>query len=453
MRLRDYQARTLRDVSALYAQGARSVLVASPTGSGKSLMGTVAMRNHLAANPERRGVVLVHRYELVEQWNRALQLHDVGIDRCAVLMAQTAAARGVTARATFAIFDEAHHYVADEWGEVRKAYADVQTLGLSATPERSDGLGLGIAFEHLVVAAQIRELVAAGVLVPCRVVGARDMLAGKRIAMDPVAAFLEYTPHGQAVVFAANVNASKEYQSAFLARGLAAVHVDGKTDAEQRAAMLAGFAAENVRVVCNVNVLTEGWDAPRADVCILARGCSSQGAFLQMVGRVLRAAPGKTGATLLDLAGVVNVLGPPDEDRVFSLEGRAIKRTACDEAICRQCGRLASACECGEAQDLKPPTVTGEDLVDWDTRYREVKEELSPSRTALALAGILRKAAESHKQGKTWKEDAVVYRFRAIFKRAPDAATMAMAHRVNALTDPDYEMVVKRAQEARRRAD
>ena len=456
MDLRPYQRRTLRDVSALYAQGAKSVLIASPTGSGKSLMCSVAARNHLAASPERRAVVSVHRYELVDQWLRTLR--TIGVEagplgssaRCTVAMVQSLVARKEAPRATFVILDEARHYCAAEWLEVRRAYADVMVLGADATPERQDGLGLGLIFDHLVVAAQIKELIAARVLVPCRVISARDMLDSRHIAQDPVAAFRKHTPHGQAVVFARNVPTSKDYQSAFVKAGVVAMHIDGKTDPDQRRAALAGFAEQSVRVVTNVQVLTEGWDSPGADTCILARGCASQGAFLQMVGRVLRAAPGKTGATLLDLAGVVNVLGPPDEDRVYSLEGRAIKRTACEEQICRQCGRLASACECGAAQDLGPPVVTGEDLVDWHERYRAAKDELQPSRTALALASILRRAADAYRRGKPWKQGAVEHRYRAIFKRPPDAATTAMANRVNALSDPEYAALLARSKETKR---
>jgi superfamily II DNA or RNA helicase len=116
-------------------------------------------------------------------------------------------------------------------------------------------------------------------------------------------------------------------------------------------------------VLSNVYVLTEGWDAPRAKVCLLARGCGAEGTYLQMVGRVLRR-HGDDRALVVDLAGVVREHGMPDEDRDFTLDG--IHRKGKDDrewlCQCRTCGAVVRgvargpACRCGAP--WPPPSAT-----------------------------------------------------------------------------------------------
>lgn len=92
----------------------------------------------------------------------------------------------------------------------------------------------------------------------------------------------------------------------------------------------------------------EGTDLPMAEVCILARGAGSAGIYIQMVGRVLRPHPGKRSALLLDGRGVSFLHGMPEDERVYSLEGRGIalagtrKCTVCQQPLegypCESCG-------------------------------------------------------------------------------------------------------------------
>jgi hypothetical protein len=91
-------------------------------------------------------------------------------------------------------------------------------------------------------------------------------------------------------------------------------------------------------VLINVFVLTEGFDAPATEVCIIARGCTHTGTYLQMVGRVLRPAPGKTAAILIDLAGVSWSHGLPTEDRAYSLDGKKPISSSGTLKVCPACG-------------------------------------------------------------------------------------------------------------------
>jgi DNA repair protein RadD len=367
VRLRDYQLRAIESARQCFREGKRSVLMVSPTGSGKTVIGAEIARLHYGKAGQV--VALAHRIELVKQTVAKLQLagiEDVGAiaadggfnERAKVVVCsvQTLLARpDARPQASLLMPDEAHHYVAHEWHRLLEAYRGVPVVGLTATPQRSDGTGLGEMFDALVEVATIPELVAAGHLVPIDVIGPPSRLAGAELA-DPAAAMAKHARGRKAVVFASSAAHGRA-----LAESLAADYIDGDTSAAERAETLAAFAASEAGVLVNVFVLTEGWDCPSVEVCVLARGCSSTGAFLQMVGRVGRPSPGKTRALLIDCKGAVHQHGLPGDARVYSLHGRPI---ATDKGLpalrqCPRCGavfRASPSCErCGYV--FPPPSL------------------------------------------------------------------------------------------------
>lgn len=384
---RDYQVRAIDGARRAIRSGKRAPLIVAPTGAGKTTIASLIVSGHLSkavvGGKAPRVVWLAHRRELVKQaaatlTRAGLVVGHEGLNANApvqVTSIQTVLARGELPEATLAVIDEAHHIVSTEWIKIPRAYLAHGTLlvGLSATPERADGLGLGGkagVFDHLEVAAQIGELIAAGHLVPCDVLAPR---AGFRsLALDPWDAYQRYTPRGRAVVFAPHVKAAEEFAEDFRARGIEAAVVHGELEDVKRDRACEAFARGELPVLVNVMVLTEGWDAPIADTCILARRVGSPSLFLQMVGRVLRTRPGKTGATLLDLAGNVMLHGRPDEERIYSLEGPAVKLargSAWDGVrLCKRCKAEippeAMACEeCGKpVASLRTPKGEGVEL-------------------------------------------------------------------------------------------
>ena len=123
----------------------------------------------------------------------------------------------------------------------------------------------------------------------------------------------------RAVLFAASVKHSLDLVARFRAAGVSAEHLDGETPLEQREAILGRLASGATTHVSNVGVLTEGWDCPAVEVCILARPTLSTGLYMQMGGRILRPAPGKTEARIHDHAGCILHHGLPDDPRDYSL--------------------------------------------------------------------------------------------------------------------------------------
>jgi DNA repair protein RadD len=379
---REYQTRAIAEARACIARGSKRVLLVAPTGAGKTTIGGLIVKGRIQRSPVARVAWVAHRRELITQAADRLRLFGLEVGalgegraaRVQVASAQALLSSRELPDADLVVFDEAHHYVSEEWIAIPRAYAKAGaiSIGLTATPERDDGKGLGGdegIFDDLVVVAQIGDLTREGHLVPCRILAPLERV--RKLALEPVDAYERYAMGRSAVVFAPHVKAARDFADAFRARGIEAGVVHGELALSDRDGTLARFASGDLRVVCNVNVLTEGWDAPIADVCILARKIGSVSLYLQCVGRVLRTRPGKGEALLLDLAGNVSLHGKPDEERVYSLDGEAVTRkgaSAGEIRFCRSCSEIIPdgliVCpDCGtEGRALVTPKAEGVDL-------------------------------------------------------------------------------------------
>lgn len=341
---RDYQDRAIKAVYSAYGSGSNACCLVAPTGSGKSFMGAEVA---LGARQNGADVVwLVHRDELVDQAGEALL--GCGFP---VVTVQSLLASGDRPPADLLVLDEAHHYAADQWGAVARHYAGARVLGLTATPERSDGRPLGDLFDSMVVAASYSELLSAGHLAPCEVF--RPPTKGKALAMSPADAWRTYGRDRSTIVFCATV-AEAQSVADELVMEAGARCVDGCTHQGIRRDVVDAFRSGACRVVTNVYVFTEGFDAPRAEVCILARGCSHVSTYLQIAGRVLRTHPGKTRATLIDLTGASWTHGLPTEDREYSLDGSAIRAAGSRPDSLWQCKHCGFCIETQPANRLCP---------------------------------------------------------------------------------------------------
>ena len=200
--------------------------------------------------------------------------------------------------------DECHHAPADTYRQIIDAYPDAKIIGMTATPCRKDGRGLGSIFDTLIECPQIEELIQLGFLVPTKVYApyAPD-LKGVKIRNGDFAEeqLAQLMDHGvligdivthwhrlnpdrrRTVVFATNVAHSIHIKEEFVRSDVKAEHIDGKTPKDERDAILARLANGDLELVSNCMVLTEGWDMPSVQVCILARPTKSLGLFRQMV--------------------------------------------------------------------------------------------------------------------------------------------------------------------------
>lgn len=349
MELRDYQVRAIDLVRGEYRRGRRAVLLVLPTGAGKTA--TASQLIAWAVARGRRCLFLVHRREIVLDTHRRLVAAGVA---CGVVMSgeasvdapvQVCSVQTLTAReqhppADLLVWDEAHHCAAETYREIRAQYPSAWHLGLTATPERSDGAPLGDAFEALVAPISVAELVEAGHLAPIDVVAPPTRLQSA-IGATPADAWREHGGGRPAVIFTGTIAESRECVAAI---GERAAHIDGSTPRRERDEILRRFERGDLDVVSNCAVLTEGWDSARAEVCVLARGCGSLPVYLQTIGRVRRTGGNAAKrCLLLDLAGAAHEHGMPDEDREWSLTEGQAKRRSDREALstCLHCGAVA----------------------------------------------------------------------------------------------------------------
>lgn len=375
---------------AIDAVARHPALLVAPTGSGKTVMGSeIALR--------RGGRVLwvAHRTELVDQAARSLLRLglDVGVIKAGrapneSALTQVASIQTLSRRtlppADTVVIDEAHHAVADSYGVLFREYPHAGFLGLTATPFRLDGRGLGdVGFREIVVASTVRDLcdardpgpflVEPTVFAPAgpslsdvgMVAGDFNQgqlgaaMSGPKIVGDVVTTWAERAKGRRTVLFAVNVEHSLTMLARFKAAGIAAAHIDGTTKDEERAATLRALAEHRIDVLCNCMILTEGWDLPALEVAVVARPTQSLQLHLQMLGRIMRACDGKAGALVLDHAGNYRRHGLPTRPIGYSLDGKVVQGDD-DTKDCPKCGLVLSRgenpCpECGFAWGGAPP--------------------------------------------------------------------------------------------------
>lgn len=387
-----------------FRQRKRRVILVLPTGTGKTRTATDYIVAPAIAKG-RRLLWLAHRRELVGQACATLAARGIACGAVAascpwpanpdapvqVASIQTLVAREARPACDLIVWDECHHANegAEEWRGILDAYPETPIVGLTATPETGSGAALAPPFDGMVVGITVRQATMRGILVPCEIARPAKMLRKGNIAQHPVDAYFgtyessltqgaKYSPNGtQAILFARSVDEAVGYAAQFNARGIRAAVIEAQTPKAEREAALDAYRSGAVRVLCNVYVLTEGTDLPMAETCILARGASSQGIFIQMVGRVLRALEGKTRAILIDLRGVSHVHGMPEDERLFSLEGRGIT-LAQKECLCPVCGAIREpgmgCLRCGwepDERDSGSTRITNDPLVKYARKIAE----------------------------------------------------------------------------------
>jgi DNA repair protein RadD len=274
------------------------------------------------------------------------------------------------------VVDEAHHVAALDYRAILDAYPKAKSiLGLTATPERSDGTALSPPFSRMVVACQINDLMRDGWLLPCDVVRPDGPKPRKALSQHPVDAYLEHGNGERCVVFTQGIKEADQWAEEARERGIEARSAHSQKKDKERTATLTALAAGDVRLVFNPMILTEGWDCPPCSIVMIARGCDSMSTYLQMIGRALRpsekiAKPGER-AKLIDLRGWSWAHGLPEEDREYSLEGRAMRRKSDSWRCPPPCGALnaksSKKCElCGlekpAPQGMKPQEIKVEAL-------------------------------------------------------------------------------------------
>lgn len=380
--LYDYQQVAVGEVQGVYATGFRAPLLVLPTGGGKTVCFT-----YMTMRAQERGLrvlLTAHRRELVGQISAALKAWRVPhgiIGKAAapshhsvqVGMVQTLANRIKLDRAgrfkfDLVIVDEAHHATKNStWGAILAHNDGAKILGVSATPCRLDGKGLGVDadgfFDSIIVGPTVSDLIGRGRLaepvvyapaqgldlsgvkkrggdyVASQLAGAIDRSV---ITGDAVAHYRRYCDGQSAIAFTVTTDHAGHVVEQFKAAGYQSAVLTGTTPDKERVRMIRDLGNGGLQVLASCNVVSEGTDIPAVSAAILLRPTASYALAMQQIGRALRVFPGKDRAIILDHADNVRRHGLPTDEVEWSLDG--VKRKGKSPVKkCFECGATVSS--------------------------------------------------------------------------------------------------------------
>lgn len=398
--LRDYQQEAVNKIYDSWNRGNRNVCAVLPTGGGKTQVFSYIVSNF--DKQKQHCAIIAHRNELVSQASCTLAAwgvyHRIIASRStirqitrkhrakfgksfvnpsaltAVIGVDTLLAREDTLRSwaqqiNLWIQDECQHLLANnKWGRAIELFTNAYGLGVTATPCRADGQGLGRwadgFMDSLIIGPSVRTLIDRGYLADYEIVCPKSDLnvedsplsangdwsnqtlrkAAKksRIVGDVVANYIKYALGRKAIVFATDVETAEKISRDFNAHNIRAVSLNGKSLPAFREQSLEQFYNGEIKVLINVDLFDEGFSVDSCDVCIMARPTASLGKFLQSIGRALRPLPGKTALIIDHVSNVVRH-GLPDMPREWSLDRRQKKAKLSKDpdeielTVCKKC--------------------------------------------------------------------------------------------------------------------
>lgn len=388
VQLRDYQRAGLADIRAAWASGAQNVLYVLPPGGGKTVIFASELLEHKGA-----ACAIAHRRELIGQMSTTLArlgvrhriiapdsvireivtLHAIATGRSyhdptalvGVASVDSLARRTLgdwADRVTLWVTDEAHHLLrANKWGKALAMFPNARGLGVSGTPERADGKGLGRhadgVFDTMIVGPYGRELIDRGFLTDYRIYAPESDLhrenlpisettgefapkalveatRSSHITGDLVEQYLKIAPGKLGVTFTVSVDLAVETAARYRAAGVPAEAVSAETPELVRASILRRFAKREIMQLVNVGLFGEGFDLPAIEVVSDGAATQSYANYAQRFGRMGRPMAGKERGLFIDHVG--NVVhhatrrGLPDSYQTWTLDRREKRSRATD---------------------------------------------------------------------------------------------------------------------------
>lgn len=339
--LRSYQTSLVKRAREELSKGNKGVLLVAPPGSGKSVI--IAEIARLATEKQGQVLFLVHRKELVEQITQSFKNNTVDMSRAIVMTVGKVVRRLARLPVpTVIITDETHHALAKTYRKIYDYYADVPRLGFTATPWRMSGQGFTDIYSTMVEGPTVDWLIKNQSLAPYKYfmpqsIVARDELKRssqgdftkqsidealeKTIFGDVVDNYRKLANGKQAILYAHSVEYSQMFAKQFADAGITANHIDATTPSCERAQIIQAFRNHEIKVLCNVDLISEGFDVPDVSVIMLLRPTKSLVLHIQQAMRGMRYQPNKT-AIIIDQVANALEHGLPDTPRSWSLEGK-----------------------------------------------------------------------------------------------------------------------------------
>lgn len=406
--LRDYQRDLIRQTREALAAGSRAPCIVLPCGGGKSVIASEVVR--MANRKGTRVLFLIHRQELAEQIREHFRRAEAKAD---VMMVQTAARRISSIRPPgLIITDESHHSLANSYRKIYDAFPRAVRVGITATPVRLGGRGLGDVYDRLIIGPSAAELIERHYLAPYELyaptlvstaglhIRQGDYIQSeiqarldRKIYGDVIAYYKRLADGKQAIAYCCGVQAAEDTAEAFRQAGVNAAMICGATPGDHRHKLVEDFRRGKLRILCNADIIGEGFDVPDCAASILLRPTASLGLYIQQSMRCMRFRPGKT-AVIIDHVGNAHRHGLPDDPREWTLEDRpkqqreqnTVKIWTCAE--CYYVGQLprpARCPRCGAEMKAQPREIEEDKTAElkklqpqpgrWEIKYLPTLEE------------------------------------------------------------------------------
>ena len=341
--LMDHQEEALNGLARMREENKTIALLYHATGTGKTVTAVSDARR-----VGKRTLFLAHRHELVDQainafrkiWPDATVGRYEGSIREKNAYVVCGTIQSVAGNLEdfgpedfgYLVIDECHHGTAETYRKVMSWFRPSFTLGLTATPERTDGEDLLSVFQNVAHKLDLRTAVEQGTLVPVRCIRIKTNIDMRDVRISGfkynsqdlestirvpernqliVDTWKEYVQNKPTVIFCASVSHAEEIAGRFRETGIEARCVSGGTNARERRDILESYENGRILVLCACDLLNEGWDSPHTQVLFMARPTMSKTIYLQQLGRGMRKSPGKEFLMVFDFVDNANLFNMP----------------------------------------------------------------------------------------------------------------------------------------------
>jgi superfamily II DNA or RNA helicase len=378
MKLRQYQEDAVNELRQRIAKGQTRLVLCAPTGAGKTVIFSYIVNS--AIQKGKKVMIVTDRVELLTQAGGALNAHGLRPEKieagakpnmngnCYTAMIETLSRRisnadylNLIESIDLIIFDECHKQAFNKIFPYIPASSAV--IGVTATPHREGSqTAMNEFYQDIVEVASIPSLIGQGFLAKPITYGVKVDLSNvrtrggdydlaemgneysrQRVFKGVIENYKKICPNKKAIAFSSNIASSEELTAEFVQAGINARHLDSEMSPSKRLSTLEWYKHTPNAVICNVGILTTGFDDPSIEVVILYRATKSLPLFLQMCGRGSRVTPNKDKFTILDFGNNVSAHGFWEDERAWSLEKKIKRKGVAPVKSCTSCEALVPA--------------------------------------------------------------------------------------------------------------
>lgn len=377
MKLYEYQQQTIVKLEQLLTVKDK-ILVASPTGSGKTVISGQFLTNSL--NKGLRCLFFAPRRKLVTQafekfsglfnLNPSYMMAGLPYDPNNTLQCVSSdtfrvrfmSYKDIPPKFDIIIFDEAHLKTKSQ-KEIMDMFPGVKYVGFTATPCNKSGHGLGSLYEDIIESSNIETLIKSGHLVDyefyapyvpnmkgVKIVGDEwdQEESGERmkeLTGDIIEHWLSHAHGLKTLAFCSSIKQSRYLTEEFRRVGVKAAHIDCYMPEHEKQELYSQFANQEIELLSNVQLLGVGFDDPSLEAILLCRPTKSYVNYLQIIGRGLRPSENKSKVLILDHSGTVYQHGLPERAKDWVLQERIEKKKAVKKKEKKEYEKLMRTCK------------------------------------------------------------------------------------------------------------